>query len=252
MPKTDRDENGLNEADRRLDAALDRAFEGAGIPPGIDVAISMVKSEWPESPGFKVEKVVPSFPSTPTHGHVFHDLYQEAVIAFGKPILKMVKPNKASKPLEPLQKALPGSAPSKVTQGKIKALQRRLVPLYAEMAALTHGDCFNPTLIQAPYQCRCSMRAGSCCERVYCLEAMAVAGIWGETLIETGNGTLPFLGADGKCTVPPHLRPTCTVHTCDISSLGFHKTNRAWTEQYFKLRNQIDELERRLYLLRRA
>ena len=58
------------------------------------------------------------------------------------------------------------------------------------------------------------------------------------------------MGESG-CTAAPHLRPLCTVHTCDIMGFGFKRAPddtpaaaeeaRAWTKKYFELRNAISE-----------
>ena len=53
------------------------------------------------------------------------------------------------------------------------------------------------------------------------------------------HSTLKFMGAYG-CVVAPHLRPLCTLHTCDINGLGFKKGDLKWTKKYFKLREQIE------------
>jgi hypothetical protein len=45
------------------------------------------------------------------------------------------------------------------------------------------------------------------------------------------------------CVVPPHLRPICTVHTCEINGVGVKKGDPKWTEAYFKLRGEIEEEE---------
>jgi hypothetical protein len=67
---------------------------------------------------------------------------------------------------------------------------------------------------------------------------------WGVDLtpLKTDHPTLPFMSETG-CVVSPHLRPLCTLHTCDMNGLGFKKNDFEWTDKYFKLREQIDELE---------
>lgn len=60
----------------------------------------------------------------------------------------------------------------------------------------------------------------------------------------TGHDKLAYMGPEG-CTVPPYLRPLCTLHTCDVGSYGFKADdpNGEWTDDYFTLRNEIGELE---------
>lgn len=64
-------------------------------------------------------------------------------------------------------------------------------------------------------------------------------------LQETGHPRLPFMGSDG-CIVAPHLRPICTVHTCDINSLGFKKGDPDWTKRYFALRAKLERREAKI------
>lgn len=75
-----RDENGLNEADRRFGAALADALEKAGVPPDAELVVTDWKTEYPPGSGVIVEQVPIQIGSTPTHGHVFHDLYQHAAV----------------------------------------------------------------------------------------------------------------------------------------------------------------------------
>jgi hypothetical protein len=114
--------------------------------------------------------------------------------------------------------------------------KKRLVKLYAQMAELTKPEC-----------AQCSS-PHSCCSQEYCeLTIQWAAKAWGVTLErtdgrDTRGGPLPLMGPTG-CTAAPHLRPICTVHTCDINSLGFKKGDLGWTERYFKLRDALDNLE---------
>lgn len=80
----------------------------------------------------------------------------------------------------------------------------------------------------------------SCCDEIYCSEAKIVAKLWfGVDLKETGHKTLPYMGESG-CTVQPHMRPRCTVHVCSIDRYGFKKEDEQWTNEYFKLREDIE------------
>jgi hypothetical protein len=112
---------------------------------------------------------------------------------------------------------------------------QRLIVLSQQMADLTAPECAG----KGPGSCR---RPHSCCDEMYCESTRAYAReSWHVELPETGHPTLPFMGPEG-CTVAPHLRPLCTVHTCQIASLGFKPNDPEWTERYFELRNQLDEL----------
>jgi hypothetical protein len=116
---------------------------------------------------------------------------------------------------------------------EINEVNDKLVVLFQQMADLTNpecGKCLNPY---------------SCCDGMYCHCAEEYArDEWGIELrpLKTGHPTIPFLGENG-CVVAPHLRPLCTLHTCDINGIGVKKGDPEWTAAYFKLREQIEELD---------
>lgn len=106
-----------------------------------------------------------------------------------------------------------------------------LTVLYQQMADLTLPKC---------KACPVPL---SCCSAEYCQSAILVAKEdWGVELKETGHPTLPLMGESG-CTAAPHFRPLCTLHTCRVNSLGFEPNDPAWNEEYFALREKIDEIE---------
>jgi len=81
----------------------------------------------------------------------------------------------------------------------------------------------------------------SCCDEMYCQMAIEYAkNEWGVELKTTDHPKLPLMGPTG-CTAAPHLRPICTVHTCQINSVGT-SGNAEWDQKYFTLREQIEEL----------
>jgi hypothetical protein len=103
------------------------------------------------------------------------------------------------------------------------------IKLWQDMADLTMQKCRQ--------KCRV---LGSCCSLEYCQIADEYAKEKGITLEPTGN-PIPFLTTEGVCTVPPHLRIFCTLHQCDIQSLGFDPKDPKWTRQYFNLREQLKD-----------
>ena len=112
-------------------------------------------------------------------------------------------------------------------------IDNQLVVLFQQMYEMTRPECD---------KCRVPR---SCCDAMYCGCAEEYAQEeWGVDLtpLKTDHLTLPFMGPTG-CVVAPHLRLLCSVHTCDINSLGFKKNDLLWTERYFRLREQIEELE---------
>lgn len=64
--------------------------------------------------------------------------------------------------------------------------------------------------------------------RSFALETFGIA-------LEGGTGPLPFIGPNG-CTVPPHLRPLCSVHVCEA-----HLGDEAFAEAYFEARDEAEE-----------
>lgn len=110
-------------------------------------------------------------------------------------------------------------------------LRRRLVTLYAELAAHTEPECGG-----------CA-RPFSCCDARYCAIAIDFARAhWNVELAPTWHRALPLMGPGG-CTAAPHLRPICTAHTCETNEHGCKRGDAAWTTRYALLRSAIGEIE---------
>lgn len=110
--------------------------------------------------------------------------------------------------------------------------KEKLVELYQQMYVMTEPEC--------RLTCRCPQ---SCCSPEYCTMTIQYAKeFWDADLAPTDHPKLPLMGTTG-CIAAPHLRPMCTMHTCDINGVGFKKGDPEWTEKYFKLRNKIELLE---------
>lgn len=105
------------------------------------------------------------------------------------------------------------------------------VRLFAEMYAHTKNECAN---CRAPYSC-CSPEYGEMAARGM-LEANEPIPP------STNNPRCQFLSTQG-CIIQPYQRPLCTLHTCDVNSLGFKRNDPEWTEKYFEIRERIDLLE---------
>ena len=98
--------------------------------------------------------------------------------------------------------------------------------LYQEMADLTYSKCKET----------CKIKLGWCCSGEYCDMAKEIMEKAGVPIPE-----MPFV-KDGKCVVPPHFRPLCTLHQCKISNLGTDWDDPEWSKKYYKLRDKIDAL----------
>lgn len=109
---------------------------------------------------------------------------------------------------------------------------KSLEELYQEMADMTKPECGKCNL---PH---------SCCDEMYCDIAEKTAAERGITLKRLNNHPNKpfFLDKDNNCIVPPHLRSMCTFHTCKINNMGT-SGDPEWDEKYFKLREEIDNLE---------
>lgn len=108
----------------------------------------------------------------------------------------------------------------------------KLVVLYKDMYEHTKQEC--GTSCRVPH---------SCCSGEYCLFTIEHAkNNWGVILAPTDHPNLPLMGPNG-CTADPHLRPMCTMHTCDINGVGFKPGDEGWTIKYFRIRNKIADLE---------
>lgn len=103
--------------------------------------------------------------------------------------------------------------------------------LYQEMYEHTRDECKG---CRVPH---------ACCSLEMCEFSDAFAQEQG-IKIEKVEGPLPFMGVNG-CVVPPHLRPLCTVHTCDIMAFGYKPGDQEWTDEYFRLRDLIGEKDDR-------
>ena len=112
------------------------------------------------------------------------------------------------------------------------SIQDELKVLYAQMSEHTLPECQST--------CRAPM---ACCSPEYCDEAIRWAKRrWGVKLEPTSHPRLPLMGESG-CIAAPHLRPTSSVHTCQVNSFGFKPGDPEWTDRYFELRDAIDEKE---------
>jgi hypothetical protein len=124
-----------------------------------------------------------------------------------------------------------------VTKDEQQQKRTLIIRLYREMADMTNPEC-----------AACPVPL-SCCGKEYCdLTARFALKNWGVTLQPTGHPTLPFMGPKG-CTVAPHLRPICSVHTCAVNALGGKPGDAAWTEKYFDLRERLNVLECELHTI---
>lgn len=116
--------------------------------------------------------------------------------------------------------------------------KQRVIKLAKEMYEHTRPECGGPDC--APF------KVGGCCAPEHCLVTREYAAEnWGVELEVTDHPTLMFMGPEG-CTVKPHLRPICTVHTCAINNLGFKKprggdSGMEWTDKYNELRGRWSE-----------
>lgn len=116
----------------------------------------------------------------------------------------------------------------------MKQASTKLVVLYQKMADMTAPECAS--------SCRVPH---SCCDEFACSITKAIAKEeYGVDLKEYPANRKGAFYLDSKgCTVAPHLRPHCTMHTCDINGLGFKRGDEKWTKQYFKLRGTIERIE---------
>lgn len=117
----------------------------------------------------------------------------------------------------------------------------RIIAAYQELADFTGPVC-GRTCSRFPSQGKYR-----CCSPEYCEYAAQYAKEdWQIELKPTGNPDLLFMGENG-CTVPPHLRPMCTAHVCDINGIGFLRADPIkWTKEYFRLRAKVEKLEYKL------
>jgi hypothetical protein len=102
--------------------------------------------------------------------------------------------------------------------------------LWEEMAQLTHEKCIQ----------KCH-NIGACCNAITCGFVIDYAVSLGIVLAPTKNKNVPLLDENNRCIAPPHLRPLCSIHQCDISSVGTCVEDPSWTKKYFKIREKLDD-----------
>lgn len=94
----------------------------------------------------------------------------------------------------------------------------------------------------------------SCCSPEYCEMAEEYSredlGI-DVSAQRTSHRKLPFMGETG-CVLAPHLRPLCTMHTCDVNSLGFKPGDQAWSSKYFELRSRYEKVSLDIFMENRS
>lgn len=107
----------------------------------------------------------------------------------------------------------------------------RLEQFYGHIATHTSKVCGAP----------CG-RPGFCCKPEFC-EATAryAREAFDVQLPRTKHPELPFMGQHG-CTVPPHLRPTCSIYVCEKHLAE----DKEFAEMYKYFRDEIDMLELKL------
>lgn len=112
-------------------------------------------------------------------------------------------------------------------------MTEKLINLYQQMYEHTRSIC----------HCQ-----HSCCSPEYCEMAEQTAIEYRQIDIKsqrTEHKILPYMGPNG-CVLQPYLRPLCTVHNCLIAAIGVGPTEE-WTNRYFELREQINEIESELW-----
>jgi hypothetical protein len=116
-----------------------------------------------------------------------------------------------------------------------EGLRESLVADYQEMYELTRLEC-----------AEVCVRPGGCCHELFCTLTLRYArSRWGVELEPTAHPTLPLMGDTG-CIAAPHLRPTCTVHVCEINDQGVRSEDTEWTERHAALQNRLEEAELQL------
>ena len=106
------------------------------------------------------------------------------------------------------------------------SLKKDKAALWQEMADMTFAKCRE--------HCH---DLGCCCSQEYCDMAAEIMEKAGAPV-----PPMPFSDKDGRCTIPPHFRPLCSLHQCKISGLGLDLKDKKWTDKYFKLREKLEEV----------
>ena len=120
---------------------------------------------------------------------------------------------------------------------------KQLAKLYEQMHSLTLPKCAQGCISK---RFRAMGQVGvphNCCNGVQCSAMMEYAKrTYGFEYIPTGHPDLPMLGPEG-CIMKPYMRPSCTVHNCRINGMGIDPDSPEWTTEYFRLRDELEQLE---------
>ena len=123
-----------------------------------------------------------------------------------------------------------------------KKMREQLKAAYQEMAEMTNAWCHKVCA-----GVRNGGKIGYCCDRIYCDSVREEAELWEEKVprYSPRNGLLDrtLLRVNGSCGAPPHLRPLCTIHTCDHMRMppDIH-------DQHCRLREKIATLHYWLFI----
>ena len=98
-----------------------------------------------------------------------------------------------------------------------------LITSFKEVADMTAPKCAS---CRAPF---------ACCSKEQCEDTKNFAETYFDVVLEETGGKLPFLGDKG-CVVPPHFRPLCSVHVCEM-----HFSDPDWTDKYMAAREKAEE-----------
>lgn len=110
-------------------------------------------------------------------------------------------------------------------------MKEKSIKAFQEVADFTAGICQ-----------RMCKKLGACCSTEYCLMAIEVGASEGVTYTPTGNARLPMFDDEKKqCIAAPHHRQLCTMHHCEISSVGVIRGMPEETKVYFKLYDKVNE-----------
>ena len=125
---------------------------------------------------------------------------------------------------------------------KTKEIENELRSLYDQMQVMTYEECQKCPI---PF---------ACCFPRYCRSAQEFAKQHRNMLYEetddykSSRTFLPMIkinknSEEHRCQVSSWCRPTCTFHTCEISSLGYKRNDPEWTQKYHELKRKIIDLE---------
>jgi hypothetical protein len=120
-------------------------------------------------------------------------------------------------------------------------MMRQMNISHKEEQLMSLKELFYQLYLHTRDECAHCFPPFNCCEKRYCDMATKHAkDIYNLDITNLKvREDIPYLDSKRGCLIEPHLRPICTLHTCEISRYGCKRNDPEWTQRYYELRGMI-------------